>query len=1158
MNTKRIFIGAASLLMSFALSAVEVSSDDVELVAKGWARDNAGTFGKMGAFKSVKAELDASGQVLWHWVILEKGALVVAPDTEIEPVIAALPGSDGTLPANHPMRALLRGDLARRLAQVRAQTSGTGGRSLMAAAPLSPLAAKWKRLKDRGNPRPSFLSAPYTVGRPATIVKWLDGWNEENNRITGWKQDEDYSAYTPLVEGPLGPMNAVVGCVATAGSAILHYFRVSGCASNIVSACRVDGVETNLCTRGGAYDWSLIDDMEDIEAVGDLVARVSYDVGILSHMSYTAGASGAYGFDLATALRKHFGLASARYVNQYGPGGGNRASISSDFYPDLVYNQIRAGSPVIFGIDSTTATDPVGHEVVACGYGIDTENTDYTFIFCGWAGEGDAWYALPHIDTKATVGSAMAEYDTIGEMIVSLSTNACYVPLVGRVVDTDGLPVTNDLWLADGTLVHPDANGYWGVRIKPTEKVIYDPVGDPHAFVVGADAVTPKTFFEESTKDAIAAETLAAALPDAMEIVVKREQIDKGFEIISDYETAVRRALAEGKLLYVFGGADEAAVAALKDDFRASSNETFFASYVFWQVDATRYPTLAQSPFFAGAADPRTINPYGAWSEANGQWTEGLEAWKSVSRKAVSGGLTLTGPTVVNTAASGSYKYVLTVAYGDGVVTNLNSALVGWTVDATDKASVNLGYLSPVCGATGPLTLTAAVPNLFGEKGLSAVLTVTLTDGPCVIVGGSSTNTCIIAVDDDANVLDRALEIAQGDQSGNPGLILPRYIRNEFDETTPAYGSILTMEMQASRTFEKNYILRCVGLEVVADGAVVTNVAFDANSAAKTVTYDYKVCGAVTRVGWQWKTDKYYVELGSAGNATLDRETGYYPAGSNLVVNVLSGTEINANREWVAVWSGCSRLEAGETSATLNVDHAPRNVWAHAVNVSDETDTYSLKVPSTNGLVVAKGYKIELVQVNEGNPDWGEPTTYFIKVVRGDTPDPKEVEPPKAVSGLVYDGTCKTGVVESAGFTLTGNVATNAGTYLAVAKLSDGYVWTGGGLGDVEVHWTIESGPTPPGPGPEPEPEYVSPGPIAFMSIEKVGEKTWSLVITNRVPFCNYRLLHTDDLSKGFVHTGAWEQAAADADPAWTTNVVIEGVSWFWKAEAKEGQKPAE
>ena len=998
MNMKRIFIGASSLLMSFALSAAEVSSADVELVAKGWVRDNAQAFGQLGAFQSVKAELDENGQTLWYWVVMEKGALVVAPDTEIEPVIAMLPRCDGTLPANHPMRAMLKGDLARRVAEAKAlqsQAAQKPGRLLgvsassSAASALSPTATKWQRLKGRATPsRLLGAEPPHVIGSPATIVKWLDGWNGDDAPIRYWTQDSPFNNYTPMADtldlmGKPTKAHAVVGCVATAGASVLHYFRVPQGESNVVDYCYVDGVWTNCYTKGGAYDWSLFDDPSaDQEAWNDLVARVSYDVGLLTHMRYTCEESGANGFNLMKTLRDHFGLTAARYVSD--------TAIDSAYYPKLVYNQIRAGSPVIFGIDCSTSSDPVGHEVVACGYGIDADNADYTYIFCGWAGLGDAWYSLPHIDTKATVGGPMAAYDTIDGMIVGLSTNACYVPLVGRVVDTEGLPVTNALTLADGTLVHPDANGYWGVRIDPglQNKVIYDPVGDPHVFTVGVDASTPKN----KTEWIESPQKLAAALPEAMEIVVKRELIDKGFAIVSDYEVAARQALAEGKLLYVFGGADEEAVQALKDDFRANSNETFFTSYVFWQVDASRYRTLANSPFFAGAADPRTINPDALWSEANGQWTAGLEAWSLTNRAAKAGGLTLAGPTSVNSAAAGSHKYVLTVSYEDGVVANLNAKLIDWTVDDPAKASVRLGYLTPVRGATGAVKVTAAASTLFGEEGLSASLDVTLTDGPCQIIGGCLTNTCVIAVDDDTNVLERAREIAQGDNSGkNPGMVSPAFNKTGYDpfvEEIP-FGSTLKLKMQASRTFVKQYVLRCAGLEVKADDEVVANVVFDADESA-TVAYDYVVCGAVTRVGWKWKTDKYYVALGSQGDAKLYCGTGYYPAGSNLVVNVLSGTGVKTNDEWVTVWSGCDRSELGVSCATVAVDRV-RSVYAYAVNLSDENVTKTVNVPSTNALVVAKGYKIELVAENVSA--WGEATTYDIKVVRRATPEPEWVEP---------------------------------------------------------------------------------------------------------------------------------------------------------------------
>lgn len=79
------------------------------------------------------------------------------------------------------------------------------------------------------------------------------------------------------------------------------------------------------------------------------------------------------------------------------------------------------------------------------------------------------------------------------------------------------------------------------------------------------------------------------------------------------------------------------------------------------------------------------------------------------------------------------------------------------------------------------------------------------------------------------------------------------------------------------------------------------------------------------------------------------------------------------------------------------------------------------------------------------------------------------------------------------------------------------------------------------------------PSAIAFQSISNVNATTWALVITNREPYCNYRLLATDDLTKGFTETGAWEKASADVDPIWRTNVTTTGGAWFWRAEGTEG-----
>ena len=67
---------------------------------------------------------------------------------------------------------------------------------------------------------------------------------------------------------------------------------------------------------------------------------------------------------------------------------------------------------------------------------------------------------------------------------------------------------------------------------------------------------------------------------------------------------------------------------------------------------------------------------------------------------------------------------------------------------------------------------------------------------------------------------------------------------------------------------------------------------------------------------------------------------------------------------------------------------------------------------------------------------------YVLKVKRVN--DLIETDKPKANTNLVYTGNPQTGVNEGTGYTITGNTATNAGTYTAKATLKAGYKWRDG------------------------------------------------------------------------------------------------------------------
>lgn len=70
---------------------------------------------------------------------------------------------------------------------------------------------------------------------------------------------------------------------------------------------------------------------------------------------------------------------------------------------------------------------------------------------------------------------------------------------------------------------------------------------------------------------------------------------------------------------------------------------------------------------------------------------------------------------------------------------------------------------------------------------------------------------------------------------------------------------------------------------------------------------------------------------------------------------------------------------------------------------------------------------------------------------------------PQAKTGLVYDGSEKTGVEACNGCKITdGNTATNAGSYKATAKLLQGYCWPGGSHDDKKISWSIAKKPIDP------------------------------------------------------------------------------------------------
>ena len=70
--------------------------------------------------------------------------------------------------------------------------------------------------------------------------------------------------------------------------------------------------------------------------------------------------------------------------------------------------------------------------------------------------------------------------------------------------------------------------------------------------------------------------------------------------------------------------------------------------------------------------------------------------------------------------------------------------------------------------------------------------------------------------------------------------------------------------------------------------------------------------------------------------------------------------------------------------------------------------------------------------------------------------DPVRVAVPKAVEDLLsYNGEEQIGVEPGMGYAIAGNVATNAGAYVATATLKAGFAWDDGSTGATNVNWSI-------------------------------------------------------------------------------------------------------
>lgn len=279
-----------------------------------------------------------------------------------------------------------------------------------------------------------------------------------------WGQDTPYNQSCPDFY-TVG--KSATGCVATAMAQTMYTLRnQEGAAKEIKTAipsytCQQNyglgaKISVNGVAAGTKIDWENMRDTykgyrttAQKKAVADLMAFCGAAVKMeYCHASY--GGSGALNSDVAAALKKYFGYSkSTRYVM--------KNSYTIDGWNELIYNEVTAGRPVLFG---GVSDENSGHAFVVDGY--NHENGLFHLNW-GWTGSYNGEFALSALAPESggtgagTIGSG---YNFDQDAIIGLDASGTAAgedqTIVTGIVDFNSTSITASYINASGDAV----NGY--------------------------------------------------------------------------------------------------------------------------------------------------------------------------------------------------------------------------------------------------------------------------------------------------------------------------------------------------------------------------------------------------------------------------------------------------------------------------------------------------------------------------------------------------------------------------------------------------------------------------------------------------------------------------------------------------------------------------
>ncbi len=356
---KNLFTFLLFMMVISVSFAAFVPQENARQVAKNFLYEQTGTPLKDIRITSVSSEQENGTTICYIFGVNDKGFVIVSADDASHPVIG-YSLTHSYVPEDIP--AHFDSWLKHYKDQIQL---GIDTRLVADASTRS----TWDRLLTND---PSLLEAPEATTDVAPLITSM------------WNQDFPWNSMCPE-DNCGGSFNnhVPVGCVATAMTQIMHYWRHPSTGSGQHCIFPQPSQYGPQCANFGntTYYWNGMTNSPNKEC--DPVAELSWHGGIAVDMDYDCDGSGSQTTKVPIALRTYFKYSNSALYAQ-------KSYYSTNDWNTLLRNNLDAGQPLEYsGYDNTG-----GHAWVCDGY----QGTDYFHMNWGWGGYGNGYYYLNNLN----------------------------------------------------------------------------------------------------------------------------------------------------------------------------------------------------------------------------------------------------------------------------------------------------------------------------------------------------------------------------------------------------------------------------------------------------------------------------------------------------------------------------------------------------------------------------------------------------------------------------------------------------------------------------------------------------------------------------------------------------------------------------------------